>query len=73
MTIEIPFEIGEIVWFISPKGLNAMKARLNKIKTETTERETKIKYNVDIGVVKNEEGTYVWAIFKTKQDLINSL
>lgn len=73
MTIEIPFEIGETVWFIHPKYCNAAKARLNKIKTETTEKETKVKYNVEIQVVANEEGTYVWSIFKTKEDLIKSL
>lgn len=73
MTIQIPFEIGDIVWFINPKGLTACKARLNKIKTETTAKETKIKYNVDVQIVTNEEGTYVWSIFKTKEDLIKSL
>lgn len=89
MKIEIPFEIGDKVWFIHPKTMKATESRLKGLKVEIEpnsnympigndelrpKTETKIKYHVYIPPLnQNEDKFYVWSIFKTKEDLIKSL
>lgn len=88
MKIEIPFEIGDNVWFIHPKTMKAGQSRLKGLKVEVKPNnnympigsdesrpmtETKIKYNLDNFYNPNEQEFYVWNIFKTKDDLIKSL
>lgn len=77
MKIEIPFKIGETVWFIHPKSCKAAWSTLKKIKIEVEadsgEMHIKKKYNVDMPNVVNEEGTWVWNIYKSKEELINNL
>jgi hypothetical protein len=79
MKIEIPFEIGDKVWFIHPKTMKATNCMLKGLKTETEvsstslKAETKIKYQIDTLPLKNEEKFYVWNVFKTKEELLKSL
>lgn len=73
MKIEIPFEVGDMVWFIHPKLLKATHAKLKSIKTHTEDASTKIKYNMDVPLIGGSEEVYVWSIFETKEKLLQSL
>lgn len=87
MKIEIPFEIGDKVWFIHPKTMKATQSVLKELKVEIEPNNdyetnanptkpvsiTKTKYHLDMPTPKNEDKFYVWNIFKTKEELIKSL
>lgn len=79
MKIEINFEIGETVWFISPKNMKACSATLKGIKFHKTSDSEQIKYQVDLPAKNanelkfNEPEFYVWAIYKSKEDLLKNL
>lgn len=73
MKIDIPFEIGDQVWFIHPYTMKAMQEKLRGLTYKTSSIETKIKYNLENYYNPNDQEFYVYNIFKTKEDLINSL
>lgn len=80
MKIEIPFEIGDKVWFIHPKTMKAcqsifkgLKIEKEKLLSNSPVIATKIKYQLDVLPLLNGEKFYVFDIFKTKEELILSL
>lgn len=74
MKVEIDFEIGDQVWFIHPKTMKAHTAILKGLRADIEDGfVNKIKYQLDVPALKNEEKFFVWAIFKTKEDLLKSL
>ena len=71
MKIEIPFNIKEKVWYIDPRTFKAKEANIKGIKATVDADGQKVKYNLDIASPNDE--FYVWNVFKTKQELLNSI